>query len=99
MRHHDARELANDLRRFAAADPTARTAVVPGQRAAGDTRGTGGGTGGGGRVAATRPQDVPDTGPGAGERNPWSAIRVLGITLVVLAVLALAGAATLLALR
>jgi hypothetical protein len=42
---------------------------------------------------------VPDTGPGAGERNPWSAIRVLGITLVVLAVLALAGAAVLLALR
>ena len=103
MRHHDARELANDLRRFAAADPVARTEVMAGQPGPGGG-GTGGGTGGGGtgggvRVAATRPQDVPDTGPGAGERNPWSAIRVLGITLVVLAVLALAGAAVLLALR
>jgi eukaryotic-like serine/threonine-protein kinase len=98
MRHHDARELADDLRRFAAADPVARTEVMPRQRSSGG--GTGGGTGGGGApVAATRPQDVPDTGPDAGERNPWSAIRVLGITLVVLAVLALAGAAALLALR
>jgi serine/threonine-protein kinase len=101
MRHHDARELADDLRRFAAADPVARTEVIPGQRGSGGSGGeTGGGSGGGGaRVAATRPQDVPDTGPGAGERNPWSAIRVLGITLVVLAVLALAGAGVLLALR
>ena len=98
MRHHDARELADDLRRFAAADPVARTEVMPGQRGSGGGTG-GGGSRGGGPVAATRPQDVPDTGPDAGERNPWSAIRVLGISLVVLAVLVLAGAAVLLALR
>jgi eukaryotic-like serine/threonine-protein kinase len=99
MRHHDARELADDLRRFAAADPVARTEVMAGRRGSGGGTDGGGGSGGGAPVAATRPQDVPDTGPDAGERNPWSAIRVLGFTLVVLAVLVLAGAGVLLALR
>jgi len=93
MRHHDARELADDLRRFAAPDPTVRTDVIT-------TRDRGPGSGpGGGRVPATRPQDVPDEGPSAGEHEPWSAVRRIGITLVVLAVLVLVGAGFLLLAR
>ena len=61
------------------------------------TRDRGPGSGpGGGRVPATRPQDVPDEGPGPGEHEPWSAVRRIGITLVVLAVLVLVGAGFLL---
>ncbi|MDD7937119.1 protein kinase [Actinomycetospora lutea] len=102
MRHHDARELADDLRRFVDPGSTARTEVIrdaPG-RAAGAgpspvARATGGGT-----VPATRPQDYPDDdGPDPGERNPWSGVRLLGIVLVVLAVLVLAGAGALLLTR
>ncbi|PVZ12082.1 protein kinase domain-containing protein [Actinomycetospora cinnamomea] len=92
MRHHDARELADDLRRFATADATARTEVLASAR-------SGGSGGGGGAVPATRPQDVPDEGPDPGERNPWSWVRVLGLALVVLAVLVLAVAGVLLAMR
>jgi hypothetical protein len=98
MRHHHARELADDLRRFAAPDPTVRTDVIT-TRDRGP--GSSGGRGGGGRAGlpATRPQDVPDEGPSAGEHEPWSAVRRIGITLVVLAVLVLVGAGFLLLAR
>jgi hypothetical protein len=64
-------------------------------------QGSSGGRGGGGRAGlpATRPQDVPDEGPSAGEHEPWSAVRRIGITLVVLAVLVLVGAGFLLLAR
>jgi len=102
MRHHDARELADDLRRFAASDPATRTEVMRGGSGGGS--GGGGSSGGaagpaGGGVPRTRPQEVPDDGPDPGERNPWSGVRILGLTLVVLAVLALVAAGVLLAAR
>ncbi|MEJ2859976.1 protein kinase domain-containing protein [Actinomycetospora flava] len=80
MRHHDARELADDLRRFAATDTTLRTEVInrPAPSDAGPT--------------GTRPQDVPDEGPDPGETEPWSAVRRVGVALIVLAVLVLLGA-------
>lgn len=81
MRHHDARELADDLRRFAAPDATVRTEVINRPAAPPDPGPTG-----------TRPQDVPDEGPDPGEHEPWSAVRRLGVALIVLAVLALVGA-------
>jgi len=81
MRHHDARELADDLRRFAAPDTTLRTEVIT--RPADVERA--GPTG-------TRPQEVPDEGPDPGETEPWSAVGRLGVALIVLAVLALVGA-------
>ncbi|GAA4861210.1 protein kinase domain-containing protein [Actinomycetospora straminea] len=90
MRHHDARELADDLRRFAAPDPVRRTEVIT--RPAPDTPARR-------RPPGTRPQDVPHEGPDPGETEPWSAVRRLGIALVVLAVLVLVGAGVLLALR
>lgn len=81
MRHHDARELADDLRRFVAQDTTVRTEVINRPAVAAGPGPTG-----------TRPQDVPDEGPGPGEHEPWSAVRRLGVALIVLAVLALLGA-------
>ena len=51
MRHHDARELADDLRRFAAPDPTVRTDVIT-TRDRGP--GSSGGRGGGGRAGRRR---------------------------------------------
>jgi serine/threonine-protein kinase len=81
MRHHDARELADDLRRFVAPDTTVRTEVINRPAVAPGPGPTG-----------TRPQDVPDEGPGPGEHEPWSAVRRLGVALIVLAVLALLGA-------
>ncbi|GAA4802723.1 hypothetical protein GCM10023200_44920 [Actinomycetospora chlora] len=101
MRHHDARELADDLRRFVTPEPTARTEVI--RDAPGRPRDTGGGVARrstGSTVPATRPHDFPDDdGPDPGERNPWSGVRLLGIALVVLAVLVLAGAGALLLTR
>ncbi|MEJ2887078.1 protein kinase domain-containing protein [Actinomycetospora aeridis] len=93
MRHHDARELADDLRRFAAPDTTLRTEVIT--RPA-EPSGRGPARRG---PSGTRPQDVPDEGPDPGETEPWSAVRRLGVALIVLAVLALlaAGAYLLLA--
>jgi serine/threonine-protein kinase len=92
-RQHDARELADDLRRLAAPDPAGRTELItapPGERT----------------VPTHRPGDPPAgrdtaalTGPDPGEREPWSAVRRLGIALVVLAVLVLAGAAVVLLAR
>ncbi|GLZ44394.1 hypothetical protein Acsp06_05790 [Actinomycetospora sp. NBRC 106375] len=90
-RHRDARELADDLRRCGALDPAQRTEVITSRN--------------GGAVPATRPDPAPAyrtdpvTGPEPGEREPWSAVRRLGIALVVLAVLVLAGAGVVLALR
>lgn len=81
MRHHDAHELADDLRRFAATDTTLRTDVLPRR---GDVASAG--------PTGTRPQDVPDEGPDPGEHEPWSAVRRLGVALIVLAVLVLLGA-------
>jgi eukaryotic-like serine/threonine-protein kinase len=99
MRHHDARELADDLRRFAAPDPTVRTDVITTRDRGPGSSGGGGGGGGRAGLPATRPQDVPDEGPSAGEHEPWSAVRRIGITLVVLAVLVLVGAGFLLLAR
>jgi serine/threonine-protein kinase len=97
MRHHDARELADDLRRFAAPDPVRRTEVITTRRGGPDE----------GTVPTTRPGQgarggpvvAADTGPDPGETEPWSALRRLGIALVVLAVLVLAGAAVVLLAR
>lgn len=81
QRHRDARELGDDLRRFT--DPAARTEVITTRRFRGPDR----------TVPTTRPQDAPvpgaDTGPDPGEHEPWSAVRRLGVALVVLAALVL----------
>jgi serine/threonine protein kinase len=95
MRHRDARELADDLRRFAAPDPSLRTDVITTRRprdgdATVPTRPGG---------AARGPAVTADMGPDPGETEPWSAVRRLGIALVVLAVLVLAGAAVVLFTR
>lgn len=91
QRHQGARELADDLRRFAAPDPAARTDVITTPRSGDRT------------VPTTRPHAGPvagaDTGPDPGEHEPWSAVRRLGVALVVLAVLGLVAAGVLLLVR
>jgi serine/threonine protein kinase len=97
MRHHDARELADDLRRFTAPDPAVRTDVVTTRRGGDGDRTTPTHRPPAARSGTARTDAL--SGPDPGEHEPWSAVRRLGITLVVLAVLVLAGAIVVLLAR
>lgn len=93
MRHHDARELANDLRRFTEDRPAPRAAgTTPSSTDRTEAIRPGGST-------AQAPAELPDDGPDPGENEPWTIVRRIGIALVVLAVLVLIVGGGLIALR
>jgi len=93
MRHHDARELADDLRRFRVAPEARPGARTPSAADRTEKIGPGGGT------VQSRPDSLPDDGPGAGEHEPWTVVRRIGIALVAIAVVALLVALALVLLR